>query len=200
MQSSKRPEEKDQSENLSDNDLSASIDPIPFSGKWTVPDLFEAISLAQPKNYKIRNALVWGFFICGFIYFAWLTAISYFKNDIHLAAQALGGDAVFLLVLCFPFFQKIRRRKNEEKLCREGKLIYASTTGVIDETKIYFKSEHGEFSYNWSSFCGFRVSKNVAVFYQQYPGPFLMVPRAKFHSEQDWNKFIKIASRKLDEK
>ncbi len=70
-----------------DENRPASIEPILISGKWTVPDLYAAISLAQPKNYKIRNALVWGFFFCGFIILTWLTTISYSKNDIHLTAQ-----------------------------------------------------------------------------------------------------------------
>ncbi len=182
-----------------DENMPASIEPIPISGKWTVPDLYAAISLAQPKNYKIKNALVWGFFFCGFIVLTWLTTISYLKNDTHLAAQAFGGAAVFLFVLCFLFLQKRRGRKIDEKFCRKGKLVYAHTTGQIDDTEIYFKSIEGEYHHNWSSFCGFRASKTVAVLYQHYPGPFLLVPRSKFHTEQDWDNFIQLAGRKLDE-
>jgi len=199
MSSSKLPEEKDSSNNCPADNTPAPIDPILISGKWTVSDLYAAISLAQPKNYKIKNALVWGFFFCGFIYLAWLTAHSYLKNDIHLAAQALGGAAVVLFVLCFLFLQKKRTRKIDEKLCREGKLAYAHTTGQIDETEIFFKSEDGEFHHNWSSFCRFRASKTVAVLYQHYPSPFLAVSRSKFHTEQDWDNFIQLAGRKLDE-
>ncbi len=184
----------------SDENMPASIDLILISGKWTVSDLYAAISLAQPKSYKIRIALIWGFFFCGFIYLTWLTVFSYMKNDLHLAAQEFGGAAVLLFALCFQFFQKRSARKFDEKLCREGKLAYAPTTGEINETEIFFKSENGEYHHNWSSFCGFRASKTVAVLYQHYPGPFLVVSRSKFHTEQDWNNFIQLAGRKLDER
>ena len=183
----------------SDENMPASIDPILISGKWTVPDLYAAISFAQPKSYKICIAFIWGFFFCGFIYLTWLTVFSYLKNDLHLTAQASGGATVLLFALCFQFFRKRRARKIDEKHCREGKLAYAPVTGEINETEIFFKSENGEYHHNWSSFCGFRVSKTAAIFYLLYPGPFLVVPRSIFHSEQDWNNFIQLAGRKLDE-
>lgn len=191
------PKNEDKSQCQQPMETSASSEPIPFSGKLTVSDAYDAISLAQPLGNKIANWVVYAFLLLALLYTSWLTAYSYLQGEKILGRMALSGVVLFLFPCLFVIAHKTWYRKRAKQLYKDGKRLYSLTIGEVDDISLRSKTEDGEGTLNWSAFCGYRESESVAVLYQHYPVPYVIMARSKFSTEQDWENCIQLVSKKL---
>jgi hypothetical protein len=180
----------------SDNDITA-FRAIPFRGSCTLPEVYEAIALAQPLGNKIATWTLRSLLALGFAYMVWLAGFALFKKDGGLTRMAfvfLGGTSFVIGVVLIRY---IRNRRLAARYCREGKFLYEHTEGEVDAVTIRTKSERGEGAINWSAFCGYRLSDNVAVLYMRFPDSYLIMVRSKFSNAEDWERLSEVMRQKL---
>ncbi len=176
---------------------SPQVAPIRFRGALTVADAFAAVSLAQPIGNKIAMWVIRIFLAAVLIYSIWFTVFAYQQENRILARVALAGVVFVLFLIWGVIGREIWYRRRAKQLAKEGKFQYAPSEGEIDDHSIRTKAAIGESTIHWTAFCGYRESARLALLYMQYPASYVIVARSKFGCEQDWTRFLELASRKL---
>ena len=102
-----------------------------------------------------------------------------------------------ILLIVFPSRAFIERRQLRQ-LARLGMGCFAYTQSHVDNVGIHITNSAITSIMRWEAFSGFRECPDVVVlYYRGFLGEWMVIARAKFKSEGDWQAFRQLVASKL---
>lgn len=172
---------------------------IEVAGRLSLNDFLAANRLS--RSFSQRILVPW-------IVHPFLMLVALFLVTVVLGMwwfdEYLGEPFVVILVCSLPILLAVSpiralvSRLKLGQLARQGIGCFADTQSRIDRHGIHVATTSVASTMKWEAFRGFRETQDVVVlYYLEIPGHWMVVSRAKFKSDGDWQTFRQLVMSKL---
>lgn len=125
------------------------------------------------------------------------TLFSAYRRDYQVTAVSATVFLVTFGIVCIALRCQIRTRRAIAKQWQDGGGCFATTKGRISHLGIHLDNSDSPAMLEWSTFTGYRVSKEIVILYGSAQCPNVIVARSKFRSDGDWQVFVTMVRTRL---